>query len=268
MKVSKRDAALLIGLLGVIIAGLTYYFIYMNYSEKAKQLEADNRVLAQRVQVLQELSNKRESMLNEISEYTEKAGKILDRFPADVKEDDAIMYAVKLQDEAPIEYISSVRIGAASDIYTMQDVNALAEARAAELLGNTSAAPAEEAPAEEAENTDAVGEAVEGLANDYSLKSRAIDISMVSTYEGFKNGIKMITGRNDRTQLTLSAAYDIETGLVAAQFSLLSDYIEGSGRSYVQPQVPYIQKGTDNIFGTVELTTENSGGSEESEEAD
>ena len=92
------------------------------------------------------------------------------------------------------------------------------------------------------------------LEGNYVLKSRSADITAVTTYEGFKNGIEMITERNDRTQLSVMASYDIESGLVDSSVSVVTNYMGGTGKQYVAPAIPFVQQGTENIFGTVELT--------------
>lgn len=269
MTLSKRDMGLLLGLFGVIVAALVYYFAYMPYTQKTTTLENENKALETRVNLLQTLANQREDLETATKENEEKTLEILDRFPADVREEDIIMLAVQLQNEAPYEYITGVQIGLPEDVYAVPDIGAQVESQAAAFFGtaaqNTQAADAAAtettAAAETAETvvTPVVTqESLEpgeiSLAGNYVLKSRSADITAVTTYEGFKNAISILTQRNDRTQLSVMASYDISSGLVDSSVSIVTNYMGGTGKQYVEPAVPYVQQGTSNIFGTVELT--------------
>lgn len=268
MTLSKRDMGLLLGLFGVIIVVLVYYFAYMPYTKKTAVLNNENNTLETRVNLLQALANQRDDLTTATKENEEKTLEILDRFPADVREEDIIMLAVQLQNEAPYEYISGVQIGLPVDVYTVPDINSQVESQAAAYFGTAaqstqSAEPAADAaaaaetvvvPATAQENLEPGEISLEG---NYVLKSRSAEIAAVTTYEGFKNAIGMITNRNDRTQLSVMASYDIASGLVDSNISLVTNYMSGTGKQYVAPAVPFVQQGTDNIFGTVELTVSN-----------
>ena len=265
MTVSKKDLGLLLGLFGVIIAVLVYYFAYMPYTEKTAVLESENRTLETRVNLLQALANQRDDLIAETKENQEKTLEILERFPADVREEDIIMLAVLLQNEAPYEYITGVQIGLPVDVYTVPDMNAQVESQAAAYFGtaaqstqSTDPAATTPAPADTVVTPVETPESLEpgeiSLEGNYVLKSRSADITAVTTYEGFKNGIEMITERNDRTQLSVMASYDIESGLVDSSVSVVTNYMGGTGKQYVAPAIPFVQQGTENIFGTVELT--------------
>lgn len=263
MTLSKKDIGLLLGLFGVIIAVLVYYYGYMPYTEKTRILESENRTLETRVNLLQALANQRDDLVASKKESEEKTLEILERFPADVREEDIIMLAVQLQNDAPYEYITGVQIGLPVEVYAVPDMDAQVESQVAAYFGTagqsvqpaTATAETVVTPADIASDTQADTQAGGiSLEGNYVLKSRSADITAVTTYEGFKNAINMITQRNDRTQLSVMASYDIESGLVDSDVSLVTNYMEGTGKQYVAPVVPFVQQGTENIFGTVELT--------------
>ena len=265
LAVTKRDIGLLIGLVGVLLAVLAYNFAYTPYTEKTQALETENKALEQRVQILQSLADQRDDMLNATEENNEKTKDIIERFPAKVTEEDIIMFAVDLEREAPYEYVTAVQIGLPTDVYAVTDMDARVEAKANELLGGAqpTAADATQQTQTPAPTTQAQvpgqEEAVEiiGQINydgNYTLKARTAEITAVATYEGFKDAIEIITQRNDRTQLSVSASYDIETGLVDTNISLVTNYMEGTGKAYKNPEIPFVPQGTNNIFGTIELS--------------
>lgn len=263
MTLSKKDIGLLLGLFGVIIAVLVYYYGYLPYTEKTRTLENENKTLETRVDLLQALANQRDDLVASTKESEQKTLEILERFPADVREEDIIMLAVQLQNDAPYEYITGVQIGLPVEVYTVPDIYAQVESQAAAYFGATAPAAQTAAPTTETvvAPVDVAADAQEdaqtggiSLDGNYVLKSRSADITAVTTYEGFKNAISIITQRNDRTQLSVMASYDIESGLVDSDVSLITNYMEGTGKQYVAPAVPFVQQGTENIFGTVELT--------------
>lgn len=265
MTLSKRDMGLLLGLFGVIIVVLVYYFAYMPYTKKTAVLNNENKTLETRVNLLQALANQRDDLTTATKENEEKTLEILNRFPADVREEDIIMLAVQLQNEAPYEYISGVQIGLPVDVYTVPDISSQVESQAAAYFGTAAQSTQSADPAADAAETVVVPATTQedlepgeiSLAGNYVLKSRSAEIAAVTTYEGFKNAIGMITKRNDRTQLSVMASYDIESGLVDSNISLVTNYMSGTGKQYVAPAVPFVQQGTNNIFGTVELTVSN-----------
>lgn len=266
LAVTKRDIGLLIGLVGVLLAVLAYNFAYTPYTEKTKTLETENKALEQRVQILQSLADQRDDMLDATKENNEKTKDIIERFPVKVTEEDIIMFAVELEREAPYEYMTAVQIGLPTDVYAVADMDARVEAKANELLGGTQPAAADAAaqqtqtpaPTTQVQVPVAEEEAVVvGEINydgNYTLKARTAEITAVATYEGFKEAIEIITKRNDRTQLSVTASYDMETGLVDSNISLVTNYMEGTGKTYREPEIPFVPQGTNNIFGTIELS--------------
>ena len=264
MAVTKRDLGLLIGLLGVLLAVLSYNFAYKPYTEKTAVLETENKVLEQRVQVLQSLANQRDDMIASTEKNNEKIKDLIERFPIAVSEEDIIMFAVELENEAPYEYMTALQIGLPIDVYAVTDMDARVETKAAELLGGAQPTIQVDPAATDA-TTVAIPAPVEvepenpGEINydgNYALKARTAEITAVTTYEGFKKSIELITERKDRTQMSVTASYDMETGLVDSNISLVTNYMEGTGRLHEEPEIPYVQQGTNNIFGTVELSIE------------
>lgn len=267
LAVTKRDIGLLLGLVGVLLAVLAYNFAYTPYTEKTKTLEKENKALEQRVEILQSLADKRDDMLNATKANDEKSKAIIERFPTKVTEEDVIMFAVQLENEAPYEYVTAVQIGLPTDVYAVTDMNARVEAKANELLGSAQpvagdagavsteqtavSSPTTQAQVQK-EEVEVIGQI--NYDGNYTLKARTAEIAAVATYEGFKDAIEIITKRNDRTQLSVTASYDMETGLVDSNISLVTNYMEGTGKAYKEPEIPFVSQGTNNIFGTIELS--------------
>ena len=266
MEITKKDASLLIGLFGVLVAVVVYYFVFVPYTEKADSLKSENISLNSRVQTLQLLANDYDNLLQQTKDNQESLKKILDRFPSDVKEEDMIMLAVQLQSQGAFDSITGLSIGEAADVYAVTDLDAKVAETVDGRLGTTTAAtdPSQTDGTEEGVQTETATEESAGdveltpgqlnLDGNYVLRERTGEITGTSSYEGFKQAIQMLTERNDRTQINVMASYDIETGLLDSSMTIIADFMTGTGKPYVAPAIPFVPQGTGNIFGTVDLT--------------
>ena len=266
MEITKKDASLLIGLFGVLVAVVVYYFVFVPYTEKADSLKSENISLNSRVQTLQLLANDYDNLLQQTKDNQESLKKILDRFPSDVKEEDMIMLAVQLQSQGAFDSITGLSIGEATDVYAVTDLDAKVAETVDGRLGSTTAAtdPSQTDGTEEGVQTETATEESAGdveltpgqlnLDGNYVLRERTGEITGTSSYEGFKQAIQMLTERNDRTQINVMASYDIETGLLDSSMTIIADFMTGTGKPYVAPTIPFVPQGTGNIFGTVDLT--------------
>lgn len=266
MEITKKDASLLIGLFGVLVAVVVYYFVFVPYTEKADSLKSENISLNSRVQTLQLLANDYDNLLQQTKDNQESLKKILDRFPSDVKEEDMIMLAVQLQSQGAFDSITGLSIGEATDVYAVTDLDAKVAETVDGRLGTTTAAtdPSQTDGTEEGVQTETATEESAGdveltpgqlnLDGNYVLRERTGEITGTSSYEGFKQAIQMLTERNDRTQINVMASYDIETGLLDSSMTIIADFMTGTGKPYVAPTIPFVPQGTGNIFGTVDLT--------------
>ena len=266
MEITKKDASLLIGLFGVLVAVVVYYLVFMPYTEKADNLKRENTALNTKVQTLQVLANDYDILLQKTEDNQKTLKKVLERFPSDVKEEDMIMLAVQLQSQGAYDSITGLTIGEATDVYAVTDLETRVAETVSGRLGTTTsgADSSETAVAEEGTPTETVAETpVEeteetpgqlNLDGNYVLRERTGEITGTSSYEGFKQAIQMLTERNDRTQIDVMASYDIETGLLDSSMTITTDFMTGTGKPYVTPTIPFVPQGTGNIFGTVDLT--------------
>lgn len=268
MKITKRDAALLIGLGGILIAVAVYYFVYMPLGDKQRALEAENVTLQQRVDDLQTMANNKEFYASEIERMTNENNALMDQFPADVREEDMVMQAVGLQATAPWESVSVISIGTAEERYVLGQKQAEADAAAAQ----TDATASTDGTAPDAASTPADSNTVAVAGTDTVVKKmlrKQVGITYQADYEGFKSGMKEIASQGNRETIEdVTAVYDIESGILASTVKVNMHYITGTDKTYTPPQIPYIQQGTDNIFGTISLinTSEDQASTEEETE--
>ncbi|MFT3983976.1 MAG: hypothetical protein QM697_08710 [Lachnospiraceae bacterium] len=281
MTISKKDRALLIALAGILTAAATYWFVYTGFTDMTAALESKNAALKTRVDTLQELVNQQEELAESTLADTQEAQLIMGRFPAEVREEDLIMLAVNLQNYAPFEAVDSVTMDAAEQKYQFADVIAGTESVVQERLpsadANQAAAAGDSdgAADQEAEGTAAATvESAEGQTAEASMQTvthtpvlyeKDVTILCATTYEGLKRAVSYVLDRNDRTGVAATASYDITTGILTAGIKAGTFYVTGTDKQYLAPDIPYVQQGTDNIFGTISIE-ESSNETEETEE--
>ena len=258
MKVSRRDAALLIGLAGILIIVVVYYFVYLPLDEKKIVLESENATLTTRVTELQRMYDEKDTYIAQTESMKLEIDTICNSFPADVKTEDMIMLSVDLANTAPLS-VQSISMGEAEDMYHVGQ--AAAEAAAAEAAAAAAAAATTEDGTTDAAATDAAAAPAQAettapteVSADKVLYKKLCGVTYQVTYDGFKNAINTIcSGADRRTIESVTATYDINTGLLAATQNINMYYMTGTDKEYVAPTIPFIPQGTDNIFGTIDL---------------
>lgn len=256
MKMSNRDKLLLIGFIGILAAVCSVYFVYMPTMEKADALEAENQQLEQRINDLSMKMEQKDSYLEDTQSMEQEMDAIYQRFPVDVREEDALLLAINQELIAPM-VIDNVSIGACElvdmpdtseeDVDHTYEIDEVEEYEAQEGIADDTAQTSEV----EADNTDTTQAGP-------ALMGRNITISYLCTYDGLKRGIKNISVQDNRMSIdNLTVAYDETSGLLAGLTSVDMYCVPGQpDKEYVQPNFSSVLLGTDNIFGSIELPGE------------
>lgn len=214
MNLSKRDKGLLLGLVGVLLIAAAYFFVYKPSMEEKAELEAELAKLQSREAELVELDNNMDFYLSEIERLKVEKEEYLACFPADIKEESEIMYAVELENNIDIEF-SSLNYG--SDILVMGDNST--DSSAATLAG-------------------------------YCLP---MTMSYKTSYNGLKNTILHTNQHVNRMVIdSVTASFDSATGYLSGSMTLNQFYIAGTENAYQEPYVPTLEIGVPNIFGTID----------------
>ncbi len=73
------------------------------------------------------------------------------------------------------------------------------------------------------------------------------------SYEGLKKAMDFINGYPERMNVeSFTASLNQETGLLNGTMTLNLFSAQAEGKDYVEPSIPAIKTGTDNIFGSIE----------------
>ena len=224
MNISKRDKGLLLGLVGVLLIAASYFIVYNPSVTKKAELEAQLATLQQHEAELVDLDNNMPFYQSEIARLEGEKAEYLACFPADIKEESEIMYAVELEDNVDIKF-NSLNYGAPIDVLGTGEATEVVEGE------------------EAVETTATVG--------GYYLPLSA---SYLSTYNGLKNTITHTNMHKNRMVIDqVTASYDASTGNLVGDMTINMFYMTGTDNSYSDPYVPSMGIGVSNIFGTIEL---------------
>ncbi len=257
--ITKRDRAILIALFGVLVLAGVYYFVYMGYKDKTTQLKATNQAIQGRVDVLQSIADQQAELVAQTNTNNETVQKILNRFPANIYEEDVILFAQALQQFTPFESIPNVGIGGPVERFTFPDIAAQTNEEVNGYIpaevGGAGPVPAP-APAEGEAAAEPAPEAAPAAdpATMRVMYSRTVTVVGQTDYDGLKNALRFVVDNVDRSNLVVNASYDISTGMVQASMNIDRYYATGTGKAYIEPEIRGVIQGTDNIFGTISLS--------------
>lgn len=253
MKVSKRDVMLLIGFLGILAGVCSYFFVFDPYRQKTEAIVAENTKLQNQINDLQTKVDNQEFYETEIGRMLKAIDDIYQAFPVDVREEDAILMAINQEIISPMK-LSSISISLVNDVEftvdTAQEEHSYTyELGEGDILGDGGGETAADTTAADTNGSnDTTG----------MLRNRQTTYNYTVSYEGLKRSIKHIMDQTNRMTIdSLTASFDDSTGLLVGSTTLnmyIVPYQEG--KEYVQPNFSAVLLGTDNIFGTIVITSE------------
>lgn len=210
---------------------LVYVFVFQKLTMAADEINTSNRALNQRVNELKVYYDNRYIYMEDTQKLEQLLDELLTEYPADAREEDAIMLAVQMQRSSGAQFLT----------VNMQKGNVIHEVSAETV----SAAASEK-------YTQAIG-----FCN--------MDASYVNevSYAGLKNMIQTVFNSSNRIgiQNIVYSKGDAEKPNLSGHIDLVFYSVQGTDKEYVAPDiVPYIA-GTDNIFGEIEVSEEPAGNS-------
>lgn len=97
MNAKKSEINILIMLIGVLLAVLSYFVVYNNFSEKKDALAAENVTLQSEVDELQKLADNKQHYIDETNRMDNEIQDIMSGFPGELRAEDEVMYAANLE---------------------------------------------------------------------------------------------------------------------------------------------------------------------------
>ena len=229
MKVSKKDIYLIIGFLGVLAFLCAFLWVYQPTMEKVDALKAESRSLEIEIADLQSKMDNKDTYVSKTQEMATEMDSILQMFPGELKEEDAIVLTLTEELLSPM-IVTTLTMDETEpvdfELYTQES--------------------------EEAEPVD-TGETIQ-----LGLYRNPVSMQFVSSYEALKRYVKTVALQTNRTKIVgITASYDEMTGLLTCVANLNMYFITGQeDKTYVQPDFSSVITGTDNPFGSITMPYE------------
>ncbi len=238
MKMKKSDLGLLIALLTLVIAGASYYFLYIKLNEKTAQIQSENAVLQQEVNRLQELADNKQQYIDDTEAMKIEIEEIKAQFPAKYLEEDEVLYVVGIEKDYDV-FAKGISMGRSTVVEVPKP--------------QSEEAPIEAAPEGE-EGTDGAEQvAPQEVAPEIMLYQQPVNVEVVTAYNSIKDVIKKInTDPNRKSIETLTLAFDTETGDLTGNLAFTMYTLTGTDAEYVTPKVDGVTYGTRNIFNSAD----------------
>lgn len=262
MKVKKSDINLLIMLVGVLVAVISYFVVYKSFSDKTVVLSSENAALQTEVDELQKLADNKEFYISETARMNEEIQNTMARYPSEVRTEDQVMYTVNLENSNAI-WVNNLAV----------------EPTQLVQVSDPAAAPATDAVVEEegavvddaATQQDAVV-ASGGLKDTVFLYSSPFSISYKTTYRSAKDIVAGIVNSDKRMNISnITLAYDAETGCLSGTMDAAMFTMSGTGQEYEELNIPGVSLGTADFFksgAVLNFNTNADGASEDGAEAE
>ena len=230
MNISKRDQKLLLVLLGIAVFLITYLVVFKSFNAKSDALQAQIDTLTPRLEELRGYEASLSTYQSEIKALGESISLERATYPADIRSEDLILFA---NDQA-------VTLG-----LDLTNVNVTP----AELVSQFSVPE---------KNGDAYT-----LVPVAALRT-GLEIQCGLDYSQLKKLLNAIYAQKQRTIVnSVDVSYNSTTGALTATVSIEKFLIAGKDYIYEKTNIPGIEQGTDDPFGTVTLVTETAGEAEQ-----
>lgn len=219
-KITSKQIFTYVLLFCIVIIVAVYAFVYKKNKDLAKETKANNEVLEQRVNKLKTYYDNEKQYKEDMVPLKEDIVKILEPYPSNIKEEDAIMQAVNTQRATEVIY-SGINIGE-KGVY-------------------------KGIPAEVVKNA-----GMEEFQSAINFEQRRVTYPNVVDYENLKLVVQSLFDSDYPIGITNISYTPSEGGSLNGVLDLVFYSVSGTGKEYVKPDIlPYVS-GTENIFANSE----------------
>jgi hypothetical protein len=217
MRISKRDANLLLLLLGIVIFLFGYFGVFSPTQTKTDVIRAEVKGLAPTLQELQGYQDNLSAYQAGIDKASATIGEEMLRYPTDVRSEDLVMYAIYLEKDLDID-VTSVEF---SETVPIAQINSVVKTDGGYTLSPLTA---------------------------YECSMTA---ACSLSYAELK-ALLLYPGKTPaRTTLgNLSISFDAESGQLTGSVVFDKYFVTSGSDPYVPTEVPKVELGTRDPFGT------------------
>lgn len=216
---SSRDKKLLIILAGVILLVVSYYFVYRNLEAEKAVIEAENDTISAHITQMEALKERVPEFESETDRMNKEVNLIVNKFPSYLQIENSIMDVVNLEENTGA-YVSSMTVNPSVVI----DTGYVAD---------------------------------NGSSVSYQLYDVSSSINFDVDYLGMKKMISLIAeSSNPMSVGNVTLTFDSTTGLLNGNMEFDTYFLYGQEKPYKEADIPTLEHGTDNIFGTIQFIDE------------
>lgn len=209
-------------LVGVLILVVIYVFVYLDFTQRTEELEQSNSELLATVRELEEYNTNMESYKVEIEEIKAEINAILDEYPADAREEDAIMLAVELGERNTIDF-DAINMEEKESVYTVEPYLVTAAA-------------------------------LEGLDESLVFTQKHAVYVNETTYQELKSVIRQIYESDNRIGIdNIVYTRNEEYGILEGNIDLYFYSLVGTDKEYELPDIAEYSAGTSDPFKSEEV---------------
>ncbi|MBR5596414.1 MAG: hypothetical protein IKW30_03295 [Lachnospiraceae bacterium] len=236
IKITNREKNLFLILLGIVFVAVSYYFGYQTLKEETENLKKQNSALESQIEALENIEASKEQYVADTDEMQKTMVDIIEKFPADMISEDAILYMKNLE-QMTGSYVNTVTIPGKEYV----EINAPQEADILKSIDDVTGVVA------------AYGYVNDGSIPDTDnmfLGKVESEVSYSVTYDGLKDIIEDIVEHEARKNIdNVSLVFNENTGNLAGSMTINYFTLSGTGKEYNQPTVTGLAHGIDCIFG-------------------
>ena len=211
-----------VSLVGILVLVVVYVFVYLDFTQRTEELEKSNSELRATVRELEEYNTNMESYKIEIEEIKAEINAILDEYPADAREEDAIMLAVELQERNTIDF-DAINMEEKEGVYTVEPYLVTAAA-------------------------------LEGLDESLVFTQKHAVYVNQTTYYDLKSVIRQIYESDNRIGIdNIVYTKNEEYGLLEGNIDIYFYSLAGTDKEYAAPDIAEYPAGTSDPFRSEEI---------------
>ena len=218
MNVSKHDQKIILVILGLIVFLAAYFGVCKTFNEKKSGVESQISVLNSQLRELQGYSASKTTYEDGISKIDTDINVELVKYPNDVRSEDMVMYATKLEKE----------IGIIIDKISIVSPEVVSKFSVSKKSGESSTfAPV-------------------------AAVRTGLTITCDLNYQQLKELIDYIYATSEKTAISkLAVGYNVETGKLLGVITIEKYFLASADYTYNETDIPSVPKGITDPFGSM-----------------
>lgn len=251
---STRDKKLLLMLLGLVVFALGYLLVFRPQMEKAGELQTANLPLKEKLAELEQIEANQSMYLSETEKYETQVSDYMAMFPAEVREEDAILLARRMENSLGMwahtlgfttnQFVASLEDSSANTTDTQED------ATLSEQANEKTQDQINEIEGTQEETTDTQKADIDTSA--VALYRTQNTIEFNGSYQNLKDVVDLLAAESGRTTIdSVEVDFSSDTGELGGTMVVDMYAMTGTGREYSKPDASVVRFGNRNLFGTL-----------------